>query len=305
MDIQYFTADAFTDEPFQGAQIAVVPAAAKLTSRQMQTLATEFNLSETVFVSAVEQNERIHLRAFTPREEVTVIGHPLIAAAQVLVAAGELSLGNGVHDLEVHNGEQIIALSLVIEKDAVSRAQYRLAVSPRVDRFVPSRSELASILSLAVDDLDSVEDFRPLLVAAPQPYLVLAVKDHQTVQRARFDFNHWSNSSAPSMLAQEILLVANHAEHSAADFHARLLGPTIGVNEDPPVGAAIPALTAWLCAHDHIRRGTYPFTVERGSRLSRRSLLQVEMDNQGKEILQLRIGGNATLVSEGRIRLPD
>ena len=305
MDIQFYTADAFSSEPFQGAQIAVVPAATALSVQQMQVLAAEFNLSETVFVTSIENNQRLHLRAFSPREEVKVVGHPLIAAAHVVASTGELSLSDGTHDLEVCSGGETTELSVVIENGTVSRAQYRLTVTPRVDRFVPSRSELASILSLDVDELDGVQEFRPLLVAAPQPYLVLALKDHLAVKRARFDFNSWSLSSAPSMLAQEILLVANHAENLVADFHARLLGPGIGVNEDPPVGAAIPALAAWLCDHEHIRRGTYPLMVERGSQDSRRSLLQVEIDNQGKEHLQMRIGGNATLVSEGRIRLPE
>lgn len=304
MDIQFYTADAFSNEPFQGAQIAVVPAAAALSGQQMQVLAAEFNLSETVFVTSIENNQRLQLRAFSPREEVAVIGHPLIAAAHVVVFAGELSLQDGIHDLEVCAGGETTELSVVIENGVVSRAQYRLTVTPRVDRFVPSRSELASILSLDVDELDGVQEFRPLLVAAPQPYLVLALKDHQAVKRARFDFQSWSHSTAPSMLAQEILLVANHAQDPAANFHARLLGPSIGVNEDPPVGAAIPALAAWLCDHAHIRRGTYPLMVERGSQDTRRSLLQVEIDNQGKEHLQMRIGGSATLVSEGRIRLP-
>ena len=304
MDIQFFTADAFTNEPFQGAQIAVLPQAGDLKSEQMQQIAAEFNLSETVFVSSVEQNRRLHVRAFSPREEVTVVGHPLIAAAHVVVEAGVVSLEDGTHDLEFCSGDQTIEMSVVIEKGVVNRAQYRLVVTPRVDRFVPSRSELATILSLEVDDLDGVHDLRPLLVAAAQPYLVLAVKDFQTVQRARFDFNNWSHSSAPSMLAQEILLVANHAQDPTASFHARLLGPAIGINDDPPVGAAIPALAAWLCDHDHIRRGTYPFTVERGSRSTRHSLLQIEVDNQGKETLQMRIGGSAALVSEGRMRRP-
>ncbi|MBL4623019.1 MAG: PhzF family phenazine biosynthesis protein [Immundisolibacteraceae bacterium] len=304
MDIQYFTADAFSNKPFQGAQIAVVPAATALSGEQTQILAAEFNLSETVFVTSIENNQRLQLRAFSPREEVTVIGHPLIAAAHVVVSAGELSLADGTHDLEISSGGETTELSVIIENGAVSRAQYRLTVTPRVDRFVPSRSELASILTLDVDELDSVKDFRPLLVAAPQPYLVLALKDHLAVKRARFDFHSWSHSTAPSMLAQEILLVANQAEDPAANFHARLLGPAIGVNEDPPVGSAIPALAAWLCDHEHIRRGTYPLMVERGSQNTRHSLLQVEIDNQGKEHLQMRIGGNATLVSEGRIRLP-
>ena len=106
------------------------------------------------------------------------------------------------------------------------------------------------------------------------------------------------------MLAQEILLVSTECEDNEANFHARLVGPAIGVSEDPPVGSALAALACWLCEHDHIRQGTYPFGVERGSRLTRHSLLHVEMDNLGREQLPLRVSGNAAVVCRGSILLP-
>jgi len=304
MDLKYFTADAFTREAFHGAQVAVFPEAEALTAVQMQTIAAEFNLSETVFVTAVEGSVGFHARAFSPREEVPVFGHSLIATAHVIVSSGLFDLPDGVHDLQMHCGERVTPLAVATRNGQAEQAQFAVTVTPTVDRFVPPRSELASFLSLSVDDLDAPDDLRSLLVACPKPYLVVAVKNRDAARRARFDFGKWSNSSAPSMLAQEILLVATGAEHHDAQFYARLVGPAIGVNDDPPVGVALPALAAWLCDHPHIRKGTYPFAVERGSRETRHSLLNIEMDNQGKEVLQLRIGGSAVLVCEGRMTLP-
>lgn len=304
MQLAYYTADAFTNETFQGAQIAVLPESGDLDTVQMQNIAAEFNLSETVFITAVEESQKIYARAFSPRAEVPVFGHPLVAAAHVAAASGLLSLPDGTHDLEINCNEEAIELAIKVENGLPQQVQYAVSVCPRVDRFVPTRSELAAILNLSVDDLEAPDNLRPLLVACPRPYLVLALKNRQAVRRAKFDFGSWSDSSAPSMLAQEILLVATDAQEQTADFHGRLVGPEIGVNEDPPVGAALPALAAWLCEHDHIRSGTYPFAVERGSRDTRHSLLHVEMDNLGKESLRLRIGGSAVVVCEGRITLP-
>lgn len=305
MELKYFTADAFTSEPFHGAQIAVVPEAGALSAGQMQAIAMEFNLTETVFITGVDGLRGFQARAFSPRAEVTVFGHPLIAAAKVLASCGLLDLHDGTHDLVVECGDQSSQVAITVQSGQVEQVFYAVAVTPIVDRFVPPRSELAAFLTLSVDDLEAPDGLRPLLVACPRPYLVMAVKNRDAARRVRFDFSKWSNSSAPSMLAQEILLVATDAEDSGADFYARLVGPEIGVHEDPPVGAALPALSAWLCYHDHIRLGTYPFAVERGSRETRHSLLQVEMDNQRKEVLQLRIGGRARLVCEGRMTLPD
>ena len=51
MTLNYYIADVFTHQIFSGAQIAVFPNADKLNDEQMALIASEINLSETVFVS--------------------------------------------------------------------------------------------------------------------------------------------------------------------------------------------------------------------------------------------------------------
>ena len=48
--VQYLTLDVFTDRPFAGNPLAVVPDARGLTTEQMQAIAAEFNYSESTFV---------------------------------------------------------------------------------------------------------------------------------------------------------------------------------------------------------------------------------------------------------------
>ena len=50
--LTFHTCDVFTDRPFAGNPLAIVLGADGLTTGQMQTLAREFNLSETIFVQA-------------------------------------------------------------------------------------------------------------------------------------------------------------------------------------------------------------------------------------------------------------
>ncbi|MEY9255180.1 PhzF family phenazine biosynthesis protein [Bradyrhizobium ottawaense] len=52
MQRRYITVDVFTDRAFGGNQLAVVLDAGGLTTAQMQTIATEFNYSETTFCAA-------------------------------------------------------------------------------------------------------------------------------------------------------------------------------------------------------------------------------------------------------------
>ena len=67
----------------------------------------------------------------------------------------------------------------------------------------------------------------------------------------------------------------------------------------------MPAFTGYLCAHEHIKKGTHTFVIDRGTSQTRKSVLTVEMDkNENKENV-IRVGGPAVMVTEGRINLPD
>ena len=55
MALTYHILDVFTDRRFGGNPLAVVLGADALTDAQMQAIAGEFNLSETVFVLTSER----------------------------------------------------------------------------------------------------------------------------------------------------------------------------------------------------------------------------------------------------------
>jgi Predicted epimerase, PhzC/PhzF homolog len=136
-------------------------------------------------------------------------------------------------------------------------------------------------------------------VSGGLPYLVVPVKSQQAVRKARFDIKAWSQSSAPAMAAQEYFYCLSPKTNSAdSNFHARLLGPNIGFNEDPPIGSAMPTFAGYLASHDHIREGTYSFAIDRGTTDTRRSLLHIEMDKHASRPVTLRVGGDSVLVSK-------
>ena len=82
--------DAFTESPFQGNPAGVVLRAEGLTSRQMQKIAKEMNLSETAFVVKRRNQQFFGVRFFTPEREVDLCGHATIATFYALSETGEI-----------------------------------------------------------------------------------------------------------------------------------------------------------------------------------------------------------------------
>jgi len=136
------------------------------------------------------------------------------------------------------------------------------------------------------------------------PYLIVPVWNYESVRYAKFNAAAWSQSIAPQTAAQEILLFAPKSPFPDADFNARLFGPHISIHEDPPIGSAMPAFASYLCSFEHTQKGTHVFAVDRGDADSRRSVLNIEMDHKGQELLTLRVGGEAVLFAKGSIELP-
>ncbi len=75
MTLRFITLDVFTDRPFGGNPLAVFCDQPELPTEAMQTIAREFNLSETVFIVPARDSRALRrLRIFTPMEELALCG---------------------------------------------------------------------------------------------------------------------------------------------------------------------------------------------------------------------------------------
>ena len=87
----FWHVDAFTVERYSGNAAAVVLGGDGLSAEQMQRIAREMNLSETVFVCRSDHPDADYrARIFTLRSEIPFAGHPTVAAAYGVVASGRL-----------------------------------------------------------------------------------------------------------------------------------------------------------------------------------------------------------------------
>src|SRR6185295_1050844 len=90
----FVTVDVFTDRRFGGNPLAVFPDAQGLSDADMQSLAAEFNLSETTFVlPPADPINTARVRIFNRSAEMPFAGHPNVGTGWVLAGRGRAKDG--------------------------------------------------------------------------------------------------------------------------------------------------------------------------------------------------------------------
>lgn len=302
----YYKVDVFADRPFHGIPLPVFPDATGLSDSQMQKISTELCTTCSIFLQSSNQRNSHNIRVFSKQKEIPCTVHAIQAASYVLANTSiPLTDKHNLISFEsTMKGYEQTINSYVSKKEdgGIGIIQQTYDTHAAIDYYTPTTEELAAMLSLNPADI-GFDHYRPLIVSCGVPYLIVPIMSYTAIREAKFNEAAWSNSSAPSSLAQEILLFANNTDDNAADFHARLLGPSIAHNEDPPIGGAIPPFASHICDHPHIQAGTHIFGIQRGDNNGRQSHFFIEMDNKKSKDLTLRVGGYAVLMGEGQLRI--
>ncbi len=80
MEVNIYQVDVFTNQAFGGNPAGIVPDARGLDPVDMQNIAREMNLSETVFIIPTDE-DNYQVRFFTPVSEVDLCGHGTVGGA--------------------------------------------------------------------------------------------------------------------------------------------------------------------------------------------------------------------------------
>ncbi len=302
MHYRFHTADVFTDRPFGGNQLAVFPQAEGLGDIQMQQVARELNLSETVFVSPPENPDHSRrLRIFTPQIEVPFAGHPTVGTALVLASIGEVTVDGERTRIVLEERVGPIEVVIRSEYGRPVDAQFTTAVLPEFGPPPPPAEALAHMLSLEESDL-LLETRPPVAVSCGLPFLFVPLRDLGAVRRARLRLQDWQELLA-AYWAPHVHIFTHDAELAGCDLHARMFAPGAGVAEDPATGSAAAALAGLLAARSLEADGTLRWTVEQGLEIDRPSIIEIEADKAGGEVVAVRVGGSAVMMSEGLMQI--
>jgi len=301
--MQYYILDVFTQEQLSGNPLAIVCDADRLNTGQMQAIASEFNLSETVFVMAPEhQAHTAKVRIFTPKSELPFAGHPTVGTA-ILLSQLKFGAVDTEHDAIIVLEENIGAVRVGVRM-IPGAADYAEFDAPRMpsDAGAPAPEDrLAAALGLAASEI-GFENHHPSRFNAGVPFTFVPVEGIEAIRRAHVVHAHWEEAFRGDDMMAAFVYCRETVRHNAS-FHARMFAPMAGVHEDPATGSAVAALAGAINRFDRPADGMGRYEIEQGYEMGRPSEIVLEAEVSGRTVTGLRIGGNAVRVASGALEL--
>jgi trans-2,3-dihydro-3-hydroxyanthranilate isomerase len=277
---RYVIADVFTDSPLTGNQLAVFTDGRDFDDRQMQDIAREMNLSETVFVLPPSTDEAdVRIRIFTPSRELPFAGHPTLGSAFVL--GGPLQ--KIVIRLETASG--IVPVELTRDGAEI--------VFGRMEQPIPSWGPVAKAdqILAAVGAERSELPIERYELGPGHTYVALASPEQ--VAALKPDLRALENATSDGV---------NCFARDGERWKTRMWAPSHGVAEDPATGSAAGPLAIHLARHGWIAFGDQ-IEIVQGVEIKRPSTLFAQVDGEGDRIERVYVGGSAVIVARGEFRL--
>ncbi|SCK08366.1 PhzF family phenazine biosynthesis protein [Vogesella sp. LIG4] len=275
----YQIVNVFAESRFGGNPLAVFTAAEGLSDDDMQLIARQFNLSETVFLLLGDAEAVASLRIFTPSYELPFAGHPTIGSAAVLHALQ--GLGDSF-TLRTRAG-----LIPIRRQDGV----FRLTAVPATQRAANlAADDAAAMLGIAAVDIAA----EPMWVNAGSEQLLIRLASREAVLAARPQHELFVRHA--TLRPGRSVAYLWHAAGNVATV--RLFFEQQGaVIEDPGTGSACANLGGW-CALNGL--APLSWRIEQGEAIRRPNVLYLNVAADGT----VQVGGKVQPLGEGIFRLP-
>jgi trans-2,3-dihydro-3-hydroxyanthranilate isomerase len=274
---RYVVADVFTDTPLAGNPVAVFTDARDIPDEQLQPLARELNLSETVFVYPAAADGHARIRIFTPGVELPFAGHPVLGTAFVLGQPLQLS------EIRLETCRRTVAVQLEREGARITFGRMQQPL-PAIESH--PEQPLLSALGLERSELP-VE-----LYDNGVRHVYVALRSRDDVVRLNPD---------PGALANVGEVCVNCFAGEGSRWKTRMFAPFVGVQEDPATGSAAGPLAVHLARHGRIAWGD-EIEIEQGAEIRRPSRLYAKADGSAASVERVEVGGSAVVVARGEFR---
>jgi PhzF family phenazine biosynthesis protein len=272
--------DVFTGVPFKGNPVAVVFDGDRVSTAEMQAIASWTNLSETTFVCRpTHPAADYRLRIFTPRTELPFAGHPTIGSAHAALARGLVpktsrrlvqECGKGLIEIAIDGEELFFAVpaATVRPPDPAQLAQAVEACG------LPA----GAVICCAIVDMGPAW----LTIQLPNRDVVLAL----TPDMGRL-------ATVAGITGVTVFGACGPGAES--DFEVRSFAPKEGVPEDPVCGSGNGSVAVLIQRNGLIAGQAY--RASQGRRLDRDGHISVRFGDDGR----IWVGGRAISCVSGSL----
>lgn len=298
---RYHRIDVFTDRAFGGNPLAVFPVASRLETYEMQALAREMNLSETVFVLPPTKPKAVaKLRIFTIDRELPLAGHPVVGAAFALAQTGAFETKEGRNEVFFELSAGVLPVEIDMQ-DGKAKTVFMTQQSPKFGAEVRDARALAAALSLPPESID-LEMMSARVVDTGIPWLLIPVKDARALTAVRADFARCAD------LAQKVGTDLWHAftldtgDPDCAVRTRHVWWGKVTPGEDPVTGSAIGCIASHLVNEGVLLAAPEAVVqVEQGHEVGRPGKVTARVTATQGAIKRVQVGGSSVHVGNGEI----
>ncbi|KAJ8077976.1 hypothetical protein AAF712_005596 [Marasmius tenuissimus] len=300
--LEYDVLDVFTNTPFSGNPLSIVyipEDEEDITQAQKQSIAREFNFSETVFLHHIRNGGSLQVPAtgssskidiFDPSSEIPFAGHPTIGTGWILLEScpglESISLQTKAGLVPVSRDRQARKVRLRVPVDFKCHGAYH-------DADIKPSSQLIS-----EDFIRGKEAPEPVAsIVKGMSFMLLELAGEDALGR-------FVPSSRKFTVGREVLGewegftgLYLYAVLPDGKIRARMFEGSI---EDPATGSAVSTLAVYLAMEKG--EGRWEFSITQGVEMGRRSEIEVTVE-MGKDstILSVELVGEAVSVMSGKI----
>ncbi len=291
MEHRFYTLDVFTTTRFEGNPLAVFTDGDGLSDDQMQAIAREMNLAETVFVQKpTEEAALARLRIFTTKQELKLAGHPVIGTWFLLAELGVVpAQEGGVHILQ-ETGAGVLPVEIRFKDGRPQRVtmtqKEALFKSDRINK-----KKLASALGISPKDLDP--KLEPQFVSTGIFNLMVPLRNRAALGKIAMNMNELSKLQGKNATMSYCFALGGNGKA----FSRGMLPWEL--YEDAATGSAAGSLGAYLVSHGKMAAG-HTLSILQGAEMRRPSHIEVEVTQSGKKLVP-RVSGAAVRIFEGTI----
>lgn len=296
--MKYLHLDVFTSTPFEGNQLAVFPDPRGLSTEAMQAIAKEMAFSESTFVFPPEKGGNVKMRIFTPGEELPIAGHPTIGSTFALVIEGVIARRQRDFIFELGVGPTPVTLEW--SGDELTFA-WMTQPRPSFGATISDRAGLAR--AVGVEERDLLATLPPQLVSCGVPYVLIPMVSREAVDAVSVERHAFARCCREAGIDETPgFFFTTEGTSQEETTYSRMIGPGIGIVEDPATGSAAGPLGCYLLHHRSVSAEQAREMVNlQGVAMGRPSRIHISIDGTPDNITRVRVGGRAVLVGRGEL----